>query len=271
MEAAGHFIPLVVENVCGAQKWVGKARWHYGSFYLWGDVPALMPMTYRAGKTPPGNAAGAPMWRDRPVQRLCDSPGPEKATKNDGGSWFNVAHNTTSGHGQNPDGRRTSGHLNQRDGYSHMRHLTNPNEHSKKCWHCGHAAVYHEYETDECVYHEYGTDKRCSCAKFLVCDPERSFEPWSESGIMDDRGRFVDPDSPCKQITEADVVDAVKNGGDWFGSGPDCSLQRRQASKSRPGKRPRRTLRRSRLALASRVARAWYPQNEALRIVGVTR
>lgn len=44
MEAAGRFIPLVVENVCGAQKWIGRARWHYGSFYLWGDVPALMPI-----------------------------------------------------------------------------------------------------------------------------------------------------------------------------------------------------------------------------------
>jgi hypothetical protein len=44
-EAAGHYIPLIVENVRGAQKWVGQARWHYGSFYLWGDVPALMPMT----------------------------------------------------------------------------------------------------------------------------------------------------------------------------------------------------------------------------------
>lgn len=32
--AAGRYIPLVVENVCGAQKWVGRARWHYGSFYL---------------------------------------------------------------------------------------------------------------------------------------------------------------------------------------------------------------------------------------------
>ena len=47
-EAAGRHIPLVVENVCGAQKWVGRARWHYGSFYLWGDVPALMPITRRA-------------------------------------------------------------------------------------------------------------------------------------------------------------------------------------------------------------------------------
>lgn len=43
-EAAGHHIPLVVENVRGAQKWVGPARWNFGSFYLWGDVPALMPI-----------------------------------------------------------------------------------------------------------------------------------------------------------------------------------------------------------------------------------
>jgi hypothetical protein len=42
-EAAGRHIPLIVENVRGAQKWVGPARWNYGSFYLWGDVPALMP------------------------------------------------------------------------------------------------------------------------------------------------------------------------------------------------------------------------------------
>jgi hypothetical protein len=44
-EAAGRHIPLIVENVRGAQKWVGRARWNFGSFYLWGDVPALMPKT----------------------------------------------------------------------------------------------------------------------------------------------------------------------------------------------------------------------------------
>lgn len=43
-EAAGRHIPLIVENVRGAQKWVGRARWNFGSFYLWGDVPALMPL-----------------------------------------------------------------------------------------------------------------------------------------------------------------------------------------------------------------------------------
>jgi hypothetical protein len=42
-EAAGRHIPMIVENVKGAQPWVGRAAWNYGSFYLWGDVPALMP------------------------------------------------------------------------------------------------------------------------------------------------------------------------------------------------------------------------------------
>jgi hypothetical protein len=51
-EAAGRHIPVIVENVRGAQPWVGRARWNYGSFYLWGDVPALMPPTFKAHKVP---------------------------------------------------------------------------------------------------------------------------------------------------------------------------------------------------------------------------
>ena len=43
--AAGRHIPLVVENVRGAIPWVGRSRWNFGSFHLWGDVPALMPTT----------------------------------------------------------------------------------------------------------------------------------------------------------------------------------------------------------------------------------
>jgi hypothetical protein len=38
-------VPLVVENVKGAERFAGSAKWHFGSYYLWGDVPALMPMT----------------------------------------------------------------------------------------------------------------------------------------------------------------------------------------------------------------------------------
>jgi len=48
--AAGRHIPLIVENVKGAQPWVGRARWNYGSFYLWGDLPALMPITFKGIK-----------------------------------------------------------------------------------------------------------------------------------------------------------------------------------------------------------------------------
>ena len=59
-EAARRYIPMVQENVKGAQPYVGRARWHYGSYYLWGDVPALMPTTLPR----------------------------ERATKNAGGSWF---------------------------------------------------------------------------------------------------------------------------------------------------------------------------------------
>ncbi len=44
-EAAGREIPLIVENVNGAQKWCGQSRFIFGSFHLWGDVPAIMPST----------------------------------------------------------------------------------------------------------------------------------------------------------------------------------------------------------------------------------
>lgn len=104
-ESAGHHIPMIVENVRGAQKWVGNAAWHFGSFYLWGDVPALMPLTSQRkapaknwnewkgwdgseenkptsvrpwgdapkndGQKLPGNNAPR-MWSERRVQRLAD-------------------------------------------------------------------------------------------------------------------------------------------------------------------------------------------------------
>jgi C-5 cytosine-specific DNA methylase len=50
--AAGKHIPMLVENVRGAIPWVGRSRWNFGSFHLWGDVPALMPITLKAAKVP---------------------------------------------------------------------------------------------------------------------------------------------------------------------------------------------------------------------------
>jgi hypothetical protein len=102
-EAAGRHIPLVVENVRGACPWVGRSHWNYGSFHLWGDVPALMPMTRRAQKfNPDGTAHPSVSWF-----AIADSK--NRGSKNTGGSWFNIAHNTTSGCGQNPDGRKQPG------------------------------------------------------------------------------------------------------------------------------------------------------------------
>ena len=101
--AAGRLIPMVVENVKGAQRWVGAARWHFGSYYLWGDVPALMPFTralkgrsnFHNEKTglpsPPFNGAA----HEARVRRY-------QAIKNNGGSWFAQAHNIESGHSNNP-------------------------------------------------------------------------------------------------------------------------------------------------------------------------
>lgn len=116
--AAGLHIPMVVENVRGAIPWVGRSRWNFGSFHLWGDVPALMPPAQRFMKV--GDAG----WRERGPGRQFQ----DRAIK-------------------------VIGHLNKRDGHGHTRHLTNQAEH-------------------------------------------------------------------------------VKNGNDWFGSGIDCSTQRRHASGS---------------------------------------
>jgi len=78
-EAAGRHIPLIVENVRGAQPWVGRARWNYGSFYLWGDVPALMPITFKAMKNPGFRFDGS--------GRSFQSESVERHVKQ-GGDWF---------------------------------------------------------------------------------------------------------------------------------------------------------------------------------------
>ena len=90
-EAAGRHIPMVVENVRGAQKWVGRSRWNYGSFHLWGDVPALMPICTGAN---PVNGIKRPGMDWKPTDHPKHRPGqafnspPSEGRKGDGGSWF---------------------------------------------------------------------------------------------------------------------------------------------------------------------------------------
>jgi hypothetical protein len=107
-EAAGRHIPLVVENVRGAQKWVGRARWNFGSFYLWGDVPALMPIVrgrpkFKGGDRNIGRANGSHQW----------DTGFDKTIKNNGGSWFAIGSPGQKEVGRNPvhelAGRKSDG------------------------------------------------------------------------------------------------------------------------------------------------------------------
>ena len=123
-EAAGHHIPLVVENVRGAQPWVGKAAWNFGSFYLWGDVPALMPMTSKRQKfNPDGTAHGVGSWfavadsKNRGFRQIhaawrakhYDETAKMQQAESDGvkqgGDWFNAA--ALDGNGQQSVSRRS--------------------------------------------------------------------------------------------------------------------------------------------------------------------
>jgi hypothetical protein len=94
-EAKGQRIPMVVENVRGAEPWVGRAAWNYGSYYLWGDVPALMPQAFRT------------------------------AMKNgDGGSWFGLNPDGSPGALNNArDGRKNPGFRDGERKSARRRHL----------------------------------------------------------------------------------------------------------------------------------------------------
>lgn len=78
--AAGRHIPMIVENVRGAIPWVGRSRFNFGSFHLWGDVPALMPITVKAHKVPGFRFDGS----GRSFQSASVAEGLKC-----GGDWFN--------------------------------------------------------------------------------------------------------------------------------------------------------------------------------------
>jgi hypothetical protein len=115
--AAGHHIPMVVENVRGAIPWVGRSRWNYGSFHLWGDVPALMPPIAKAIKVPGFRFDG---------RSTCFQQAAVEGLKNSGGSWFGVdprgnasaarnpARGVAIGEGVRDDGRKRR---DEADGY----------------------------------------------------------------------------------------------------------------------------------------------------------
>lgn len=100
--AAGRHIPMLVENVRGAQPWVGRARWNFGSFYLWGDVPALMPATLKAAKVPGFRFDGSgKSFQSASVKHHSDDSGLKI-----GGDWFSDPQSTCPRHGSKSKGRK---------------------------------------------------------------------------------------------------------------------------------------------------------------------
>jgi hypothetical protein len=152
--AAGRHIPMVVENVRGAIPWVGRSRWNFGSFHLWGDVPALMPMT-------------AP----RQVMKA------------------GIAH-------------RSDGATN-----------------------------FHEHKVPGFRFDGSGRSFQTAGVA------EHGVKVASQSGRRTDPGkgaRFTSRDCGLESA-------GIKNGDDWFGSGPDQSLQRHYSGTKQPGIGGKRT------------------------------
>lgn len=79
--------PLIVENVRGAQPWVGPAKWNYASFYLWGDVPALMPVRFAGGLKVPGMNFHDHEKTGKPGRSFQSAAVAEMGVKN-GNDWF---------------------------------------------------------------------------------------------------------------------------------------------------------------------------------------
>ena len=124
-EAAGRRIPLIVENVRGAIPWVGRSRWNFGSFHLWGDVPAIMPPAIQAVKVPSFRFDGSGQsFQTASVRRTAVGKG-ARVTSRDcdverlhrvdddtgvkiGGDWFSDPQSTCRRHGSKSQARKAA-------------------------------------------------------------------------------------------------------------------------------------------------------------------
>jgi hypothetical protein len=205
-EAAGHYIPMVIENVRGAQKWVGRANAHFGSFFLWGDVgmvgnrvvcvvegkllggSGVAPRSF-AGKLPKGNAS-SPMWKDRAIS-----------------------------------------------GYGHQEQ------------HLGTIADF--------------VDERngLKVPGFRFDGSGGSFQSATVK-VASEHGRRTDPGKGAHFTTRDCGIEAtaIKNGGDWFGSGENCSEQRKHGSKSNSRKAASALIAKIPFALSQYIAQSFKPE-----------
>ena len=224
--AAGRHIPMVVENVRGAVPWVGPAAWNYGSYYLWGDVPALMPATL-ARKT-----FGHPNKRDghghtkrltNPSEHCicpteCDCQAPDAGLKSFECPEHNHDPDPVEGcpvHDPAPDGRKNPGFRFDGSGKS--------------------------FQSESVARH--------------VSEGRKHHGDW-----------FNDPSSPSRQggqskpkETNRHPAEGRKQGGDWF-SADSGGISRTTGSKSPARKAASAKIAKIPLPLSSWIARTYKPK-----------
>lgn len=200
-EAAGRHIPMVVENVRGAQKWVGDAAWHFGSYYLWGDIPALMPLAKSAKNGTLG-----------------------------GGSWFGLSETNTV-LGMNPDGRKIA-----------------------------HAVKHGEGQKVPGISFSGHGEPGYKPQGFNVTATQRFRQEQEGRKLSKEINESIQKGkSPARWTNPAEHYIGKKDGGDWFGSGEDCSLQRKSASKSDSRKAASAQIAKIPFPLAVHIARVYKP------------
>ena len=120
-EAAGRYIPMVVENVRGSRKWVGAPfKANYGSFVLYGDVGMVGKRIVRAdagfgaaGISNSGRVhAPKRALDDRRVNMPRHAPDGMVAKMADrtkiGGDWFSDPQSTCRKHGSRSSARKAA-------------------------------------------------------------------------------------------------------------------------------------------------------------------
>jgi hypothetical protein len=206
-EAAGRHIPMVLENVRGAIPWVGRSRYNYGSFHLWGDVPALMPQTARA------------VLKNGVTHR---------------------ANGSTNFHQGAYDGAKNPGFRFDGSGKSFQSESV-------------------ERHTDASGYKSAGlnwSDQSKRGQDFTRIAGEQSGVK-----VPSETGRRTAPGNGARFTSRDCGVEAsgTKNGKDWFGSGDDCSLQRRAGSKTSARKFASAMIAKIPTPLSRHIARTFKP------------
>lgn len=232
IDAAGRHIPMVVENVRGAQKWVGRARWMHGSFALWGDVPALMPITL-----------GRTVMKDGVTHRPngeTNFHGNERSVKVLGFAGFDGAVGFNVQAVRNMKAEDEAVKVGGSRGDDWFTHHNRPEFEDRAMKNSGGSwfGVAHNTES--------GTGQ----------NPDgRQVRRMSEAH------RSKSPAKGYGEVTE----DGVKQGGDWFNAealdaGGEQSISRRSGSKSSARKAASARIAMIPLPLARWIARAYFPR-----------